>query len=214
VPLARWTLDPDRLAAAARHSADLEDYRPPRLRPGDWQSFLRFHGCGRGATLQDLRWVELVEGVIPADGVAALAGRAPLPDLLAAADMADDLFAAGVGPAVALYRGFGELGSWLLDYAATTVLVRARLAAPPRAYLVFGVAARAAAAYEHDEVVVAERAGSAAAGHMVSSWATLAAVTGNPQWLWPLVAHTVAASEHAPMPMQLLADRRLERFGR
>ncbi len=52
-------------------------------------------------------------------------------------------------------------------------------------------------------------AGSAAAGRLVASFATLAIVTGNPQWLRPLVLHAVAASEWATREMRQRADSRL-----
>jgi hypothetical protein len=125
--------------------------------------------------------------------------------------MAAALLAAGVAPGCATGPSFGELGARALDLVAASLLVRARLVFPPRAPLSFGVAARVAAAYAGAAEAAGGPPGAAAAGRFVASWATLAVLLGAPQWLWPLVAHAVAASELAPPAVRRLADPRLSR---
>jgi hypothetical protein len=124
--------------------------------------------------------------------------------------MVRDLERAEVGAHVALGNRYGELGSWCLDYAATTLLVRARLVNPPKVYLNFGVSHRLAAAYDGFEAAEAPNLSSAAAaGRLVAAWATVAVVTRNAHWLRPAVLHAVAASDYATPSMRARADPRL-----
>jgi hypothetical protein len=68
-----------------------------------------------------------------------------------------------------------------------------------------------AAAYDGDEVVEGHGGldGLAAASRLVGSYATVAVVTGNSHWLWPVVLHAVAASEWTTPSLARRADYRI-----
>jgi hypothetical protein len=165
-----------------------------------------------GSCLGDLPWLYLVRRIMPPRAASALAG--PLDRLSAAADMVVALQRARVAERVVLGPRYGELGMWALDYAATTLLVRARLVDPPKAFLNVGVHHGLAAAYDGDEAIgrFGGLSSSAAAGRLMVARATVAIVTGNVHWLRPVVMHAVTASEYATPSMKVLADRRLTRY--